>query len=138
MQAAVPDYAPVVAFKNIIENEIQNALNAIKFRVILNDEVADVTSMNSTVNPFIPRKTILTPAPSFGWMFDQYIYLDIPEILLSQEMVCYEKNKTAWNSMYDNIRFNQTWGDDWGFYDNSTNSTVAPPEKCDFQNKSSF
>lgn len=52
-------------------------------------------------------------------------------------MVCYEKNKTSWDSLYDGVSFNTTWGDNstwsdksdgFGFYDNSTNVT----EKCDY------
>jgi hypothetical protein len=82
MQTDIPNYTPVVNYKNIIEKEIQNSLNSLKFRVQFNDEVADITSKNSSDYPFMPRRTILTPAPQFGWTFDSYTYLHVPEILL--------------------------------------------------------
>ena len=63
MQADVLDYSPVVAFKSKIEKEIQDALRLLKFRVIIRDQVSDITHMDETVNPFLPRKTILSFPP---------------------------------------------------------------------------
>jgi len=53
-------------------------------------------------------------------------------------MVCYEKNKTSWNDMYNNVAFNQTIGEKFGFYDNSTTTATSTSDKCDFSNKTAF